>query len=207
MARIEWDQPGEKKFQTGVDRGVLYLPNAVVAWNGLTGVEENFNTKSQPYYQDGIKYMDYQVLSDFSATLKAFTYPDEFDQCVGIRLNINGVSVHDQLGEPFGLSYRTLLGDDISGLDHGYIIHVLRNLRAIPSSNAHSSLGGNVTPMEFSWVLTSTPENIPWRRSTAHVSIRSTYHDATRLAGFEDILYGSASSPPHLPTFAELVSI
>ena len=207
MSRLEWDQVGERKFQAGVDRGVLYLSDVVVPWNGLTGVDESFNQKSQPYFQDGVKYLDYQVLGNYEATLKAFTYPDEFDRCLGIESNGNGMSFHDQLPQPFGLSYRTLLGDDISGLGSGYIIHVLYNLLAQPSSSSYSSVGGSITPMEFSWNLTSTPEIVPYQRPTAHVSIRSSDVDGDRLALFEEILYGSDVSDPYLPTISELTSV
>lgn len=206
MSRLEWDQVGERKFQAGVDRGVLYLPTVAVPWNGLTGVEETTSTKSQPYYQDGVKYMDYQVLGDFTATLKAFTYPEEFEPCIGIETNGNGVFFHDQPGEPFGLSYRTLLGNDISGLDHGYIIHVMYNLRAIPSASAYSSVGGTITPMEFSWALTSLPELVPWMHPTGHISIKSTDIDPGKLEDIEFALYGYDLGNAYLPDITEFVN-
>ena len=206
MSRLAWDQAGERTFQTGVDRGVLYLSDVVVPWNGITGVEEVQNRKVQPYFQDGVKYLNTQILGSPEVNLKAFTYPDEFDRCLGIDNNGNGVSLHSQLGETFGLSYRTLLGDDISGVDRGYIIHVMYNLTAIPSNNSYSSVGGQLTPMEFSWNLSGVPESISWSRPTTHVSINSTEIDAGSLEYIEDILYGSDTEAPYLPSITQLAN-
>jgi hypothetical protein len=207
MSRLEWDQVGERKFETGVDRGVLYLSDVAVPWNGLTGIEEVSSRKVQPYFQDGMKYMNSQLLGHYEANLKAFTYPDEFDRCLGIEPNGNGVSFHDQLGETFGLSYRTLIGDDISGVERGYIIHVCYNLTAVPSSISYSTMGGQVSPMEFSWNLSSTPEVVSSYRPTAHATIRSTDVDAGSLESFEAILYGSDGWDAYLPSVTELASI
>lgn len=207
MTRLEWDQIGERKFHTGIDRGVLYLSNFAVPWNGLTSVEEVPSQKIQPYYQDGMKYMNAQILGHYEANLKAFTYPDEFERCLGIEPNGNGVSFHDQRAEIFGLSYRTLIGDDLSGIDHGYIIHVLYNLTAIPSSNTYASLGGQVTPMEFSWNLTSMPEYVSGYRPTSHATIRSTAVDPTQLEEIEDLLYGSTTWDGSLPSITALANI
>lgn len=207
MTRIEWDQVGERRFQTGVDRGVLYLPTVAVPWNGLTGVDENVGTKLQPYYQDGIKYMEQETLGDFSATLKAFTYPQEFEACIGHESVGNGVYVHDQPSQLFGLSYRTLIGDDISGLEAGYTIHVMYNLRAIPSSLSYSSLSGTIAPMEFSWALTSQPEIIPWMSPSAHVSIKSIEIDPGTLYDLEAALYGYEGSDAYLPNITDFVAV
>lgn len=207
MSRLEWDQVGERKFQTGVDRGVLYLSDVTVPWNGLTGIEEVSSRKVQPYFQDGMKYLNAQTLGHYEANLKAFTYPDQFERCLGVEANGNGVSFHDQLGETFGLSYRTLIGDDISGVEAGYIIHVLYNLTASPSSNSYSTMGGQVSPMEFSWNLSSTPEVFSSYRPTAHATIRSTDVDAGSLEAFEAVLYGSDGWDAYLPSITELASI
>lgn len=207
MSRLEWDQVGERKFQAGLDRGVLYLPNVAVPWNGLTGVEEANNTKSQPYYQDGVKYMEHQVLGDFSATLKAFTYPDEFEPCIGIQTNGDGVFFHDQPGQPFGLSYRTLIGNDVSGLEHGYILHMMYNLSAIPSTFSYSTVGGAVAPMEFSWTLTCLPEVVRYIRPTGHVSVKSTDIDPSKLDAMESALYGYSGGEAYLPDVTAFMNV
>lgn len=207
MSRLEWDQVGERKFQTGVDRGVLYLPDFAVAWNGLTSVEESVSTTSQPYYQDGVKYLDYQKMGDFTATLKAFTYPEEFEPCIGIQTNGNGVFFHDQPGEPFGLCYRTRLGDDISGVEHGYILHMLYNMSAVPSAIDYSSLGATVTPIEFSWALTSLPEVVSYIRPTSHVSVKSNDIDPSTLSDMEAALYGYDLGEAYLPDVTAFMNV
>lgn len=207
MGRLEWDQVGEKKFHVGIDRCVLYLSNLTVPWNGVTGIEEVSSRKVQPYFQDGMKYMNTQILGHYEANLKAFTYPDAFDRCLGIEANGNGVSFHDQPGETFGLSYRTLIGNDLDGTEHGYIIHVLYNLTATPSSNSYSSLGSQVTPMEFSWNLSSVPEPVSSYRPTSHATIRSTDVDPAQLDEIESILYGSDFWDAYLPSITQLASV
>jgi hypothetical protein len=206
MPKLEWDKPGDREFQTGVDRGVLYLPNGrAVSWNGLTGVDEKFDIEMKTYYQDGVKYLDHQVMGDYSATLKAFTYPDEFEQCIGLATRGSGLVFHDQKPTSFGLSYRTMLGDDLEGLELGYVIHILYNLRAVPGDISYTSIGKDVSPIEFSWTVSGTPEAASGHRPTAHVSINSTNLDFGMIQTIEDILYGTDIDVPYLPSLAELI--
>lgn len=202
---LEWDQVGDKKYQTGVDRGVLYLPERAVVWNGLTSVDEAFDVEVKPYYQDGVKYLNHQVQGDYSGTLKAFTYPDEFDQCVGVVSQGSGLYFHDQRPRPFGLSYRTKIGNDVTE-DLGYIIHLLYNLYAVPNSTSFATIGADPTPLEFSWSLTSTPDALSARRPTAHLSIKSTDLDFGVIDLIEGILYGDVENEPHLPSMTSLIS-
>jgi hypothetical protein len=207
MPVLEWDQPGAKMFQTGVDRGVLYIGENAFVWNGLTGLDEDFNIESKAYYQDGVKYLDVQVLGEFAGKLKAFTYPQEFEDVIGKHSSGQGLYIHDQRPKSFGLSYRTKIGNDIDGIDHGYIIHLLYNLRAVPDSISNGTIAESPTPMEFSWSLSSTPEIVTGYRPTAHVSLKSTEMDAGSLELLEEILYGTDATTPYLPSLTELTDL
>lgn len=207
MPAIAWDQVGSRFFEAGVDRGVLYLPDKAVAWNGITGVEENPNVDVKAYYQDGVKYLDSVTLGEYNGKLKAFTYPDEFEEVVGISSTGKGLFVHEQPMKSFGLSYRTRLGDDISGLDRGYRIHLLYNLRAVPDGQAFSSIGVDVSPLEFSWAISATPAKLLGHRPTAHVSLKSVDLEPGYLAFLESILYGDELNDPRLPSLGELYDL
>lgn len=205
MPTLAWDEVGERVFQAGVDRGVLYLDGEAIAWNGLTSLEEVSTVEVNSYYQDGVKYLDHQVMGDFAATLKAFTYPDEFEACIGTQSRGHGLFFHDQPPKAFGLSYRTKLGNDLLGVDLGYMIHLAYNLRAVPSNNAYETLAAEVAPVEFSWALTSTPEFVTGYRPTSHISFKSTDLDFGVLQQIEDMLYGTDIDVPYLPSLAEIV--
>lgn len=208
MTKLTWDQIGDRTFQTGLDRGVLYLSDGTpVPWNGLTGLDEAPTREAQPYYQDGVKTLDHHVLGEFSGTLRAFTYPDEFELYVGARSKGKGLFFHDQPPKSFGLSYRTRLGNDVDGVDHGYVIHMLYNLRAIPAGVTHSAIGSSMAPEEFAWALSSTPEFFAGYRPTAHVSIKSTDLSPALLGIVEEVLYGTDLANGYLPTLGELVDV
>lgn len=208
MTALAWDALGDRQFQTGIDRGVLYLQDGRgIPWNGVTGAEEVSSQKVQPYYQDGMKYMNVQLFGNAELNFKAYTYPEEFNRCLGVPESSNpGVYFHNQMAETFGLSYRTLIGDDIAGLEHGYVIHVLYNLMVTPASRSYSSVGGSIAPMEFSWNFSSSPKMGLGSRPTAHVSIRSNDTDPSALASYEAALYGSGSADPSLTSFTDLIS-
>ncbi len=208
MTALLWDQVGDRTYQTGVDRGVLYLPGEnAVAWNGLTSIEEKVNRDVNSYYLDGVKYLEHQLPGDFSASLKAFTYPDEFDLVNGVAAEGNGLFIHDQKPISFGLSYRTLIGDDISGTDRGYKIHLLYNILAVPDNSSYETLDAQAAPITFGWSLSGTPVATPGYRPTSHISLDSTKMDSDLLAIFETKLYGSAGTIPTLPSFQELLAL
>lgn len=207
MTALVWDQVGERFFQTGLDRGVLYLADdVVVPWNGLASVEESFERERKSYYLDGVKYLEYQTLSDFAGKLTAFTYPDEFDEVVGIKDAIGGLMLHDQKSVPFGLSYRTLIGNDLDGIDHGYTIHIIWNVLAIPDSINFSSISEQSNPTSFGWSLSAIPEVVEGYRPTAHISFRSIDLDPDTLEELEELLYGTATEDPSLPSLEELIA-
>jgi hypothetical protein len=204
---IAWDQVGDRIYEAGVDRGVLYLRDKAVPWNGLTSVEENVARESKSFYQDGIKYLDSQVLGEYAATLKAYTYPDEFDEVVGVATDGRGLYIHDQRPKTFSLCYRTKIGNDLDGLDHGYRLHLLYNLMAVPSSVAFGTVESSASPIEFAWALSSTPQMLTGYRPTAHLSVKSTDIDSGYMSYIESLLYGTDVADPYLPSMAEMFDL
>lgn len=210
MTALVWDQPGERVFQTGVDHGVLYLRSGLaVAWNGLTGVEDASSGELKPYYLDGVKYLENFTPGDYSGKLKAITYPVEFDSVNGISEPVPGLNYHNQPASRFSLSYRTMLGDDLTGLQRGYKIHVLYDLLANPDSNSFDSVAGQVEPIEFSWTLSGTPpRKAEYQfRPTSHISIDSTKMDPDSLQDLEAALYGTEFDDPSLPQIEDILTM
>jgi hypothetical protein len=206
MAVLKWDEVGERIYQTGVDRGVLYLQDGAVAvWNGLIGVEESPNSELKSFFLDGVKYLENLSPSDFLGKLKAFTYPDEFDSVNGLAHVAPGLSYHEQPPKSFSLSYRTRVGNDVEGEEHGYKIHILYNLLAAPEALGFlTAQDSGVQPIEFGWILTGTPQKIDKHRPTVHITIdsRTTPPEILRLV--EGKLYGTKTNPPSLPVITEV---
>jgi hypothetical protein len=193
MTRLVWNKTGERKFEAGVDRGVLYLPDGSgVPWNGLIGVEEDLsNVESTPYYYDGVKYLDTRYPGDFSATLRAYTYPDEFLQFDGYADLAHGALLaHQPVYDRFSLSYRTHIGNDVDGPTHGYKIHILYNLVATPDNRSYPTLSRTVDPTDLSWKIAGVPEHVPGYRPTVHLVLDTTRLDPHLVADIEALLYG-----------------
>ena len=205
MTSLVWDETGEKKFQTGVDRGVLYLHDGTVAvWNGLVEVEEESESELKSFWLDGVKYLETLLPGDFTGTLTAFTYPDEFDQVNGLASISAGFSLYNQPAKSFNLAYRTIIGDDVDA-ERGYKIHILYNVIANPDSQTFETYtDSGVQPVEFSWALSGTPSKIPGYRPTVHISIDSTKTPPDLMNILEDILYGTDISEPYLPPIIEM---
>lgn len=200
MTALQWDQVGDRRYETGVDRGVLFLSDGrAVPWNGLTGVDDATTSEVQAYYMDGVKFLERQIMGDYAGTLKAFTYPDEFNEVLGLKEVHEGLFYHEQTPQRFHLCYRTRIGNDVDGEDHGYKLHIFFNLRAVPAAQSFSSMGNSVTPNEFSWNLSGTPPIVAGYRPTVHISIDSTKTDVPRLEAIEELLYGTDSVDPQLP--------
>jgi hypothetical protein len=212
MTKLAWDQSGERLFESGVDRGVLYIPNASgvynngYAWNGLTAVTESpSGAESNPQYADNIKYLNLVSAEEFGGTIEAFTYPEEFAQCDGTALPTPGVAVGQQARKTFGLSYRTKVGNDLAGQDHGYKIHLVYGALAAPSEKAYATINDSPEAITFSWEFTTTPVEVGeisgvTYRPTATITIDSTKVEAGDLATLEEFLYGTAGSDPSLPS-------
>jgi hypothetical protein len=205
MTVLVWDQPGERIFQTGIDRGVLYLQEGpAVGWNGLTEVEDSTETQIKSFFLDGVKFLENSIPGAFSGSLKALTYPDEFDSINGIGSFAPGLNYHEQPAKSFNLSYRTLLGDDLEGTERGYIIHILYNILANPDSKTFSSLSDQLEPVEFGWALSGTPPKNGIFRPTVHVSIDSVKTPPDVLTLVENHLYGTSAFDASLPSVDEL---
>lgn len=204
MATLVWDQSGERSYQSGVDRGVLYLNDGTVAvWNGLINVEESTDSELKQFYHEGVKYLQNLVPGDFSAKLTAFTYPEEFDSVTGIADFNPGLDFYDQPSKSFGLSYRSKIGTDLDA-DHGYKIHLLYDLLANPEAHTFTTLQDKGEAIEFSWALTGTPQKIAGHRPTVHLSIDSTTTPPEILSALEGELYGTDRSDPRLPPLTEV---
>jgi hypothetical protein len=208
VTALVWDKSGERTYQNGVDRGVLYLQDGTaVVWNGLTGVQEGSDKDLQEFYLDGVKYLETLTPSDFKGKLKAYTYPDEFEKVNGIALIAEGLAFHDQPASSFSLSYRTGIGSDLN-LDLGYKIHILYNVLAKQDDAPFETIkDSGATPVEFSWDLSGTPPRLTKFRPTVHISIDSRTTDPDVLAELEETLYGSDRIEPSLPAIEEIAGI
>jgi len=208
VSRLEWGASGARYFETGLDRGVLYVSGVAVPWHGLISVEEDPSIGSaRGYYFDGKKYANVVDLGEFEGTLTAYSSPPEFDQCDGMADLHFGIVLTHQRREPFSLAYRSRVGNDIDGVDHGYKIHLIYNAMAVPSARSYNSLNSNTEPISFSWEISTSAVDIPTFAPTAHVIIDSRTIYPAALAVLEDILYGSDENEPRLPYPTELWEI
>ena len=198
MSKLVWDKTGERFYETGVNQGVLY-PQGIngtyplgVAWNGLTAVTESpTGAEATPLYADNIKYLNLMSAEEFGATIEAYTYPDEFAQCDGSAEIADGVMIGQQSRKAFGLSYKTTLGNDVDGNDHGYKLHIIYGALAAPSEKGYSTINDSPEAITFSWEVTTTPVSVTGFKPTASIVIDSTKADKTKLAALEAILYGA----------------
>lgn len=208
MPRLEWGAPGSSIYETGVDRGVLYVPGQPgVAWSGLTSVEMNSSGGGvKSYYLDGNKYLMVSATEEFGATINAFTYPPEFAQCDGTAQVRSGLRLTQQRRKTFGFSYRTMVGSDLNN-DLGYKIHLVYNAMAEPSERSYTSIGEDVEPLEFAWSIVTKAPVLAGYKPTAHIEIDSRTTDSQVLGLVEDALYGNDEDLPRLPAFDEVVAM
>lgn len=216
MAAITWDAAGERLFETGVDHGVLYPISSSgtydngVAWNGLSAITESpSGAEATAVWADNIKYVNLLSAEEFGATVEAYTYPDEFAICDGTAELVDGVIVGQQARKVFGLCYRTKIGNDVDGNNHGYKLHLIYGAQASPSEKAYSTINDSPEAISFSWELTTTPVNVTGMNATSYLVIDSTKCDAEKLAALEKILYGSAEpdTAPRLPLPDEIKTL
>lgn len=214
MAKLTWDQTGDRLYETGVKNGVLYLLGETgaydqgVAWNGLTAVTESpSGAEATPLYADDIKYLNLISAEEFGATIEAYTYPDEFAQCDGSAALVPGVMLGQQARKTFGLSYRTTLGNDVVGNDYGYKLHLIYGALAAPSEKAYATINDSPEAITFSWEVTTTPVAVNGFKPTASVTIDSTKVNAEKLTALEAILYGSESEEARLPLPDEIATL
>lgn len=202
MSKLIWDQTGERRYETGIDHGVLYPYNTTtsaydngVAWNGLTSVSESpSGAESNPQYADNIKYLDLLSAEEFGATLECFTYPDEWEECDGSAQPVAGVIVRQQARKTFGLSYRTKIGNDVDP-DAGYKLHLVYGAKATPSERAYNTVNDSPEAITFSYEISTTPVAVKGYKPTAILTIDSTKFATSelkaKLTKLENILYGT----------------
>jgi len=207
MAALVWDEIGQRFYETGVSKAVFYDEVGYgTVWNGLIAIEEAVSSEVQAIHFDGLKFNDIVTVGDFSAIMRAWTYPDEFLPYEGILEEQAGFFVTNQPVSRFGLSYQTKIGNDIEGTELGYKLHILYNLTAIPAQKSYRTMSLDIEPMEFEWTLTAIPDAIENFRPTAHVIFDSTKMDSWLLEDLENILYGDEDSPPYLPPLKGLAT-
>lgn len=214
MAKLTWDNTGERIFETGVKQGVLYPIQSDgkytkgVAWNGLTAVTESpSGAEATALYADDIKYLNLLSNEEFGATVEAYTYPDEFAECDGSAELATGVMIGQQKRKIFGLCYRTTIGNDVEGNDYGYKLHLVYGCLAAPSEKGYSTINDNPDAITFSWEVTTTPVNVEGFKPTSQITIDSTKADPTKLAALEAVLYGGAETEAKLPLPDEVATL
>lgn len=222
MAVLVWDKVGERFYEMGVDRGVLYLPTKNVetgeyvysngvAWNGLTNVSQSpSGGEANPQWADNIKYLNLMSVEEFGATIEAFMYPDEFRECNGEVLlddTLDGVVIGQQPRKSFGFAYRTLLGNDVDGDEYGYKIHLVYGCLAAPSERTYETKNDSPEPGTLSWEITTTPVEVSGKKPTATVEITKTAENAAAVDKLETVLYGSSALAARMPLPSEIKGI
>lgn len=217
MAKIVWDQVGERFYETGIDHGVLYPQDASgvysngVAWNGLTSVSESpSGAEPTDLYADNIKYLSIRSAETFGATVEAYTYPDEFAVLDGSAQLAEGVIIGQQTRKAFGLCYRTRVGNDIQFENYGYKLHLIYGCSVSPSEKSYQTINDSPEAITFSWEMTTVPVNVTGFQPTASMTIDSTKftgEKADALQDLLDVLYGTATEDPRLPLPDEVLTI
>ena len=214
MSKLVWDQSGKRLYETGVDHGVLYpiqtggVYSKGVAWNGLTAVTESpSGADVNDIYADNMKYLGLVGAEKFGATVEAYTYPDEFAECDGSVELVKGATIGQQNRKVFGMVYRTVIGNDVDGNEHGYKLHLIYGAAAAPSEKAYNTINEDPEAITFSWELSTTPVNVTGHTPTASLTIDSTKADPTKLAELEKILFGDTETEPRLPLPDEIAQL
>lgn len=215
MAKLTWDAAGERLYETGVRNVVLYVKTGStygkgVAWNGVTSIEENpTGAEATPLYANDIKYLNLVSNEEYEASITAYTYPDEFAECDGSASLVKGVRIGQQPRKEFGFCYRTAIGNDTEGTEHGYKLHLVYGALASPSSRSHSTINNDPEAAEMSWDITTTPVEVAGHRPTSVVEIDSTKVKPEELAALEKKLYGGdqEGENPTLPSPTEVAAM
>lgn len=214
MSRLVWDATSERLYETGVKQGVLYVQDEKgtypkgVAWNGLTAITESpSGAEANPIYADDRKYVELRSAEEFGATVEAYTYPDEFGICDGSAELAPGIVIGQQKRKPFGLCYRTVVGNDTELDNYGYKLHLVYNAIASPSEKGYQTINDSPDAITFSWELTTTPVNVTGFKPTATITIDSTKVDDEKLKALEDILYGTDEKEARLPLPDEIKTL
>ena len=214
MAKLVWDEVGKRTYETGVDKGVLYVQDDEgaygkgVAWNGLTAVNESpSGAEPTALYADNTKYLELTSKEEYGATIEAYTYPDEFEACDGSAEVGTGVVIGQQSRKVFGLCYRTVKGNDVKNNDYGYKIHLVYGCKAKPAQKNYQTINDSPEAITFSWEVSTTPVEVEGFKPTASVTIDSTKVTAEKLKSIEEALYGTESVEPKLLLPNEIIAI
>lgn len=213
MPKLAWDEIGKREYETGVDHGVLYpqkdgtYPKGV-AWNGLISVSENpSGAEDNPLYADNMKYLNIKSAEELGLTIECYTYPDEWEQCDGSAELVPGVKLGQQSRNTFGFSYRSKIGNDTEGEEHGYKIHLIYGCSASPSERSYQTINDSPEAITFSYEISTTPIPIEGFKPVASITVSSTTIEPESLAALEKVLYGDDDSDARLPLPSELKSI
>ena len=214
FAPLVWDETGKKLFETGVSNVALYPQDTTgvygtgVAWNGVTNISESpSGAEATTLWANNGKYLNLYSVEEYASSIEAYTYPDEFAECDGSAEIAKGVSIGQQTRKSFGLAYKTLIGSDTDGNDHGYKLHLVYGCKAAPSERSHATVNDSPEALSFSWEISTTPVSVTGHKPTASVEIDSTKVNAEKLAAFEKILFGSAEAAARLPLPDEVASL
>lgn len=219
MSRVEWDVLGERFYETGCDRGVIYPWDSSLAegkgaygtgsaWSGLSNVTESpEGAEANDVYADNIKYLSLLSAENLKGTIEAYMYPDAFKECNGEAELVAGITIGQQARKSFAFCYRTLLGNDTDGDSHGYKIHIMYGCKVSPSEKAHQTVNDSPEATSMSWEVSTTPINVKDHKPTASVEIDSTKLTKEQLTKIEDVLYGSAETAPKVLTPDEIVAL
>ena len=214
FAPLVWDETGKKLFETGVSNVALYPQDTTgvygtgVAWNGVTNISESpSGAEATTLWANNGKYLNLYSVEEYASSIEAYTYPDEFAECDGSAEIAKGVSIGQQTRKSFGLAYKTLIGSDTDGNDHGYKLHLVYGCKAAPSERSHATVNDSPEALSFSWEISTTPVSVTGHKPTASVEIDSTKVDKSKLTAFEKILFGSDEAAARLPLPDEVASL
>lgn len=214
FAPLVWDETGKKLFETGVSNVALYPQDTTgvygtgVAWNGVTNISESpSGAEATTLWANNGKYLNLYSVEEYASSIEAYTYPDEFAECDGSAEIAKGVSIGQQTRKSFGLAYKTLVGSDTDGNDHGYKLHLVYGCKAAPSERSHATVNDSPEALSFSWEISTTPVSVTGHKPTASVEIDSTKVNAEKLAAFEKILFGSDTAAARLPLPDEVAEL
>lgn len=214
MAKLVWDQEGQRFYETGVSNGVLFVANgeggygAGVAWNGLINVtEQPSGAEPTNLYADNVKYLSLVSAEEFGCSIEAYTYPDEFAECDGSAELAPGVVIGQQARKRFGLVYKTVVGNDVAGNDKGYKLHLVYGCQAKPSEKAYGTINDSPEAITFSWEITTNPVAVTGHKPTSILTIDSTKVDEGKMKAIEDKVFGAESGEAELPTPDEVLAL
>lgn len=216
MPKLQWDQDGQRLFETGTSKGVLFVKDKVggykdgVAWNGLVSVKKsNDGAEENPLYADNMKYLSLTSAENYKGSIDAYTYPDEFEECDGSATINPGVFVGQQTRVPFGLVYSTIVGNDTEGIGYGEKLHLVYNAKVSPAERAYETINEDPSAITFSWEFTTTPIDLSdiGLQPSAGITVSKTEVSPSAWKALTDLVYGTDTDEPSLPSIKEVIAL